>query len=83
MNPVIVVQLAAAAWVLVAMWIMLENFDRRNQDRFGALYKRVDELNDKLQIESLKGTLRAEMLEMRAELRSELREMGDRRVFRG
>jgi len=46
MNPAIITPLAAAAGLLVAMWTILGNFDKRNQDRFSGLDKRIDELKD-------------------------------------
>ena len=80
------------------MWLMLEYFDKRVEDRFRALAKRLDDFNEALKRdienfefeETLRAqfriemrTLRAEMREMRAELRSDIREMGERRVIRG
>ena len=52
MNPAIITTLATAAGLLVAMWTILGNFDKRNQDRFGAIDKRIDELKDTLQSRS-------------------------------
>ena len=73
MNPAIVTTIAAAGGGVVAIWTMLANLDKRNADRFDAQQK---------QIGSSKETLRAEMKEMRAELRLEIREAADRRVIR-
>jgi len=92
MNPAVITTLATAAGLLVALWTILGNFDKRNQDHFSALERRLDEVNKRIdevkdtlqkQIESGKEILRAEMREMRAELRSEIREIGERRVIRG
>jgi hypothetical protein len=98
MGALIITQVAASVGALVGFWAMLEHFDKRNEARFRALAKRIDEFNDALkkEIESLdcdealraefRGeirTLRAEMREMRVELRSYIREMGERRVIRG
>jgi uncharacterized protein YPO0396 len=66
MNSQIITTLAAVIGLLVAMWTMLSNFDKRNGDRFDALQK---------QIEATKETLRAEMGQMRAELRGEMHDM--------
>lgn len=71
MNPTIITTLTAALGLLVAMWTILSNFDKKNSDRFGSLQK---------QIEASKETLRAEMREMRAELRLEIKEASERRV---
>ena len=49
----------------------MSNFDQRNGDRFNALER---------EIQATKEVLRAEMLQMRAELKLEIREAGDRRV---
>jgi hypothetical protein len=63
MNPAVVTTLATDAGLLVALWLMLEHFDKRNADRFRALERRMDELRDALQkqIEDLKDSVRAEM----------------------
>ncbi len=64
MNPQIITTIAADLGVLVALWTIMSNFDKRNGDRFTALVK---------EIQSVKETLRAE-------LKLEVREAGDRRV---
>jgi hypothetical protein len=84
-NPAIITTLASAAGLLVALWTILGNFDKRNQDRFGALEKQIEAAKETLRAEFRGeiGTLRAEVREMRAELRLEIREAGDRRVIGG
>jgi hypothetical protein len=72
MNPNMLTTIAAAAGVLIALWTMASNFDKRNQDRFDSLQK---------QMEATKEVLRAEMKEMRAEIRLEIREAADRRLL--
>lgn len=71
MNPQITTTVAAALGMLVALWTIMSNFDKRNGDRFNALER---------EIQATKEILRAEMLQMRAELKLEIREAGDRRV---
>jgi hypothetical protein len=71
MNPQIITTVAAALGMLVALWTIMSNFDKRNGDRFNALEK---------EIQATKEILRAEMLQMRAELKLEIRDAGDRRV---
>ena len=98
MGALIITQVAASVGALVGFWAMLEHFDKRNEARFRALAKRIDEFNDglKREIESFEcdealrvefrgeiRTLRVEIREIRAELRSEIREIGERRVIRG
>jgi hypothetical protein len=93
MNPQIITTVAAALGMLVALWTIMSNFDKRNGDRFNALEKEVLAVKETLQgeiqnvketlrgeIQASKETLRAEMLQMRAELKLEIREAGDRRV---
>lgn len=72
MNPNVITTLAAAVGLLIAVWTILANFDKRNQDRFDSLAKQID---------STKEVLRAEMKEMRAEIRLEIREAADRRLL--
>jgi hypothetical protein len=71
MNPQIITTVAAALGMLVALSTIMSNFDKRNGDRFNALEK---------EIQATKEILRAEMLQMRAELKLEIRDAGDRRV---
>ena len=71
MNPQIITTVAAALGMLVALWTIMSNFDKRNGDRFNALEK---------ELQATKEILRAEMLQMRAELKLEIRDAGDRRV---
>jgi hypothetical protein len=71
MTPQIITTVAAALGMLVALWTIMSNFDKRNGDRFNALEK---------EIQATKEILRAEMLQMRAELKLEIRDAGDRRV---
>lgn len=96
MNASIITTLAAAAGLLVALWTILANFDKRNGDRFDALQKQIESSKETLRAEfkgeigTLRGelktevaTLRAEMREMRGDLRMEIKEAGERRVIRG
>ena len=76
MNAGIVTTITAFAALLVALWTIMTTFDKRNQDRFESLQKQID-----LRIESSKEVLRAEMREMRAEIRLEIREAADRRLI--
>jgi len=75
MNPVVAGTIITATGSLlglvVTMWTIPGHFDKRNADRFHALQK---------EIQSSKEVLRAEMKEMRAELRLEIRDAADRRV---
>ena len=82
MNPQIITTIAAALGMLVALWTIMSNFDKRNGDRFNALEKEIQSVKETLrgEIQASKETLRAEMLQMRAELKLEVREAGDRRV---
>jgi hypothetical protein len=82
MNPQIITTVAAALGMLVALWTIMSNFDKRNGDRFSALEKEIQNVKDTLrgEIQASKETLRAEMLQMRAELKLEIREAADRRV---
>jgi hypothetical protein len=93
MNPQIITTVAAALGMLVALWTIMSNFDKRNGDRFSALEKEIQSTKEMLhgeiqtvretlrgEIQASKETLRAEMLQMRAELKLEIREAGDRRV---
>jgi hypothetical protein len=77
-----IVSTAAMIGLLIAMWTMLSNFDKRNGDQFDSLQRQADTNRDALQkqIDAAKETLRAEMREMRAELRLEIRDAADRRV---
>jgi hypothetical protein len=82
MNPQIITTVAAALGMLVALWSIMSNFDKRNGDRFNALEKEIQAVKETLrgEIQACKETLRAETLQMRAELKLEIREAGDRRV---
>lgn len=68
--------------MLVALWSIMSNFDKRNGDRFNALEKKIQTTRETLrgEIQACKETLRAEMRTMRAEMQLEIREAGDRRV---
>ena len=83
MNPQILSTIATAAGLLIALWTILANFDKRNPDRFDLL-KHIDATKETLRAEfrGELGTLRAEMREMRAELRLEIKEAADRRLVR-
>jgi hypothetical protein len=95
MNANVITTIAGVIGLLVAMWTMLSNFDKRNGDRFDALQKQIEATKETLRAE-LKGeigtlraefkgelvALRSEMHEMRAELRVEIREAADRRIVR-
>ena len=83
MNPQIITTIATAAGLLIALWTMASNFDRRDQGRFDFLQKLIESTRGELQkqIDSTKEVLRAEMKEMRAEIRLEIREAGDRRLL--
>ena len=85
MNANIITTLASAAALLVALWTILANFDKRNGDRFDALQKQIEASKETLRAEFKGeiGTIRAEMKEMRAELRLEIKEAAERRVVRG
>jgi hypothetical protein len=85
MNPAIITTLASATGLLVALWTILGNFDKRNQDRFSALEKQIEAAKETLRAEFRGeiGTLRAEIREMRADVRLEIKEAGDRRVIGG
>jgi|HubBroStandDraft_5_1064220.scaffolds.fasta_scaffold1842513_1 hypothetical protein len=82
MNPQIITTVAAALGMLVALWSIMSNFDKRNGDRFNALEKEIQAVKETLRgdIQATKETLRAEMAQMRAELKLEIRESADRRV---
>lgn len=82
MNPQIITTVAAALGMLVALWSIMSNFDKRNGDRFNALEKEIQAVKETLraEIQGGKETLRAEILQMRAELKLEIRESADRRV---
>lgn len=82
-NPQIITTIATAAGLLIALWTMASNFDRRDQGRFDFLQKLIESTRGELQkqIDSTKEVLRAEMKEMRAETRLEIREAGDRRLL--
>ena len=82
MNPQIITTVAAALGMLVALWSIMSNFDKRNGDRFNALEKEIQAVKETLrgEIQASKETLRAEMAQMRAELKLEIRESADRRV---
>lgn len=84
MNPQILTTIATAAGLLIALWTILANFDKRNSDRFDAFLKHIDATKETLRAEfrGELGTLRAEMREMRAELRLEIKEAADRRLVR-
>jgi hypothetical protein len=75
MNPTLIVTAITGAGgflgLVVTLWTIPAHFDKRNADRFDSLQR---------EIQSSKEVLRAEMREMRAELRLEIREAGDRRV---
>jgi hypothetical protein len=83
MNPSIVATIGAAIGILLALWQMANHLDKRNADRFDALQKQIDALQKQLdsRIDGLAQTLRAEMREMRAEIRLEIKEAMDRRVI--
>jgi hypothetical protein len=83
MNPGIITTITAVAASLVAIWTIMANFDKRNQDRFDSLQKQNDNTRDSLQkeIQGVKELLRAEMREMRAEIRLEIKESADRRLI--
>jgi hypothetical protein len=70
-NPNIITTIASAVALVIALWTITSHFDKRNSDRFDALEK---------QIEATKEVLRAETRQMRAEIKLEIREEGDRRV---
>jgi len=76
MNPNIITTIAGGLGLLIALWTILSHFDKRNQDRFDGLEKRLEQ-----QITATKEVLRAEMKEMRAEIRLEIREAADRRLM--
>jgi hypothetical protein len=82
MNPQIITTVAAALGMLVALWSIMSNFDKRNGDRFNALEKEIQAVKETLraEIQGGKETLRAEILQMRAELKLEIRESADSRV---
>ena len=65
MNPQIITTIGAAVGMLLALWTIMSNFDKRNGDRFTALEK---------EIHATKEILRAEMQTIRAELRLEIRQ---------
>jgi hypothetical protein len=72
MNAAFITTITTVAAAFAALWTIMANFDKRNADRFDALQK---------QAESSKEVLRAEMREMRAEIRLEIKEAADRRVM--
>jgi hypothetical protein len=82
MNPANLTTIATGAAILLALWQILSHLDKRNADRFDALQKQIEAIQNSLQkqIEATKETLRAEMREMRAELRLEIRDAAERRV---
>jgi hypothetical protein len=82
MNPQIITTVAAALGMLVALWSIMSNFDKRNGDRFNALEKEIQAVKETIraEIQASKETLRAEMLQMRAELKLEIRDSADRRI---
>jgi len=72
MNASLITTISAVAASFVALWTIMANLDKRNQDRFDSLQKQID---------SSKEVLRAEMREMRAEIRLEIKEAADRRLI--
>lgn len=78
MNPQIITTVAAALGMLVALWSIMSNFDKRNGDRFSALEKEIQVSKEMLhgEIQASKETLRADMLQMRAELKQRLGSRG-------
>lgn len=82
MSPNTITTIGAAVGLFIALWTMVAHFEKRNQDRFDGLDKRFDALEKHLdqQITAAKEVLRAEMKEMRAEIRLEIREAADRRI---
>ena len=89
MNPEIATTIGAAIGILLAFWQMANHLDKLDSDRFEALQKQIDSRIDAPQkqfdsrIDGLAQTLRAEMREMRAEIRLEIRDALDRRVIPG
>jgi hypothetical protein len=65
MNPQIITTIGAAVGMLLALWTIMSNFDKRNGDRFTATEKGIH---------VTKEILRAEMQTTRAELRLEIRQ---------
>jgi hypothetical protein len=81
-NPEIITTVASASGMLVALWSIMSNFDKRNGERFNSLEKEIQAVKETLraEIQATKETLCAEMLQMRAEVKLEIRESEDRRV---
>jgi hypothetical protein len=62
MNPQIITTIAAALGMLVALWTIMSNFDKRNGDRFNALRKQIRAMGTDLQLEIRDaGDLRADL----------------------
>jgi len=83
MNPqILLTTLGTALAMMVALWTIMSNFDKRNSDRFASIDLRAEDRFKALEkeIQAVKETLRAEMLQMRAELKLEIRDAADRRV---
>lgn len=90
MSPSVLSTITAAVALVIALWTIMANFDKRNQDRFDGLQRQIDGLKNHIdgqidgvngRTESLKDLLRAEMREMRAEIRLEIKEALGRRVL--
>ena len=82
MNAQIITTLAAALGMLVALWSILSNFDKRNGDRFTALNNEIKLTRESLRVEigGVKETLRAEIATLAAQVRLEIRDAGERRI---
>jgi len=89
MNVNILATFGSAAAILLALWTIMSNFDKRNADRFEALQRQIDggrtdvqNLRTDLQkqIDASKEVLRAELRAMKAEVTAEIEKQANRRV---
>ena len=74
MNPQIITTVASALGMLVALWTIMSNFDKRNGDRFNALEKEIQTVKESLhgEIQSVKETLQGEIQSVKETLRGEI-----------
>ena len=96
MNANVLTTIGSAAAILLALWTIMSNFDKRNADRFEALQRQIDGGRTDLQnlrtdvqnlrtdlqkqIEATKEVLRAEMRAMKAEILAEIEKQANRKL---
>lgn len=51
MNPQIITTVAAALGMLVALWTIMSNFDKRDEGRFKSLREQIRSMGTELQTE--------------------------------